>query len=66
MAAGGVVAKARAGGTAAVATQEIRGDAALIEKDVVPPIAQRLPLVPVPAGGGDVRPALFVGVYGFF
>jgi hypothetical protein len=32
----------------------------------VPHIAERLPVAPPAAGGDDVRPTLFVGVYRFF
>ena len=53
-------------GTAAVAPEQIGRDAAFIEKDVLPHIAERLPLAPPAPLSGDVGPALFVGVYGFF
>jgi hypothetical protein len=66
MATGRVVPKAGAAGTAAVAAQQIGGDAALVEKHVVPHVAERLPRVPLPARGRDIRPALIVGVYRFF
>jgi hypothetical protein len=49
-----------------IAPEEIRGHAALIEKDVLPHVAERLPLAPVASLSGDVGTALFVGVYGFF
>ena len=65
-AAGRVIVEPRAAGTAAIPAQQIGGDAALIEKDVLPDIAQRLPVAPVAPGRSDVRPALFVGVDRFF
>ena len=61
-----MITQARAAGTAAIAPQQIRRDAAFIEKDVLPHVAQRLPRPPLPAGRGDVRPTLLVGVYRFF
>jgi hypothetical protein len=64
--AGRVIAEAQAAWAAAVASQQIGRDAGFVEKDEVPGIAQRLRLLPVAAGRGDVRTALFVGVYGFF
>ena len=66
MAAGRVIVEARAAGTAAIPPQQIGRDAAFIEKDVLPDIAQRLPVAPVAPGRRDIRPALFVGVYRFF
>ena len=62
----GVIAESGAAQTAAVAPQQIRRDAALVEKDILAYVAQGLPRLPLPPGGGDIRPALFVGVYGFF
>jgi hypothetical protein len=29
-------------------------------------VAKRLPRLPLPPGGGDIRPTLLVGVYRFF
>jgi hypothetical protein len=52
--------------TAAIPAQQISRNAALIEKDVLTHIAQRLPCLPLAAGRRDIRTALFVGVYGFF
>jgi hypothetical protein len=51
---------------AAVAAQQIRRHAAFIQKDVLPHVTQRLRRGPLPARRGNVRPALFVGVYRFF
>ena len=62
----GVIAEPGAAQTAAVAPQQIRRHAALIEKDVLAHIAERLPRPPLAARGHDIRPTLFVGVYGFF
>ena len=64
--AGRVIAEPQATSAAAVTPQQIGRDARFVKKDEVPGIAQRLRLVPVAAGRGDVRAALFVGVYGFF
>ena len=58
--------EARAAGASAVAPQQISRDAAFIEEHVLAHVAQRLPRPPLPAGGGDIRPALLVGVYRFF
>ena len=66
MTAGRVIAEARARGTAAIAAQQIRRDAAFIEEDVLAHVAQRLPRPPLAPRRGDIRPALFVGVYRFF
>ena len=66
MAARRVVVQTRAARTAAIASQQIGGDAALIEKDVLAHIAQRLPRPPLATRRGDIRTTLFVGVYGFF
>ena len=66
MAARRVIVQARAARAAAIASQQVGGDAALIKKDILAHIAQGLPRLPVPAGRGDIRPALFVGVYRFF
>ena len=66
MTAGRVVREPQAARTPAVAPEEIGGNAALIEKDVLPHVAERLPRAPVTPLSGDVGAALFVGVYGFF
>ena len=66
MTARSVIREARAARTAAVAPQQIGGDATLIDKDVPPDVAQRQPGAPAAALSGDVGPPLFVGVYGFF
>ena len=64
--AGRVIAHTRATRTAAIASDEIRGDATFIEKNVVSKIAERLPLPPAAPLSGDVGPPLFVGVNRFF
>lgn len=66
MATRGVIAQPRTPGAAPIAAQQIRRDTAFIQKDVLAHIAERLPPRPPPSFSGDVRPALFVGVYGFF
>ena len=63
---GRVVADSGAARTAAVAPQQISGDAALVEKDVPTEIPEALPLAPVAPLNDDVGTPLFVGVYGFF
>ena len=64
--AGRVIAEPQAAWAAAVAPQQIGRHAGFVEKDEMPGIAERLRLLPVAAGRGDVRATLFVGVYGFF
>ncbi len=61
-----VVVQSGAPRTATVATQEIGGDAALVQKDVLAGIVQRQRVAPRAALRGDISPSLFVGVYGFF
>ena len=61
-----VIAEPQAAEAATVAPQQIGRDAGFVEKDEVPGIAQRLRILPVAAGRGDVSAALFVGVDGFF
>lgn len=61
-----VIPEACAARTAAIATQEVGRDARFINEDVGARVVQRLRGVPLAPGGRDVRPALFVGVYGFF
>ena len=63
VAAGGVIAKAFAARAAAVAAEQIRRHAAFIEEDILPDVAERLPVAPVLAGHDDIRAPLFVGVY---
>jgi hypothetical protein len=64
--AGGVVSEPVAAWAAPIPAQQIRGHATFIEKHVALHVAQRLPRAPLPARRHDVRPALLVGVYGFF
>lgn len=52
--------------TAPVPAEEIGRDAAFVEEDIAADVPERLPVPPVFARGNDVRPALFVSVYGFF
>ena len=61
-----VIAEPRAARTSPIAPQQIRRDPALVEEQVVPYVAHGLHARPLPARRGDVRPTLFVGVYGFF
>jgi len=51
---------------APIPAQQIGRDAALIQKDVLAHVPQGLHPRPLPARSGDIRPALFVGVYRFF
>jgi hypothetical protein len=66
MTAGRVIAEPRPAKTAPIAAEKVRGHAALIEEDVLPDVAQWLPLAPSPPFSGDVGPALFVRVNRFF
>ena len=66
MAARRMVVEPDAARTPAIAPQQIRRDAALVEPHVLPHIAQRLPQAPVPPRRGDISAALLVGVYRFF
>jgi hypothetical protein len=66
MAAGRVIVQSHAAETAPVAAQEISRDAAFIEKDVLPGVAQWEPVAPAAPVSGDIRTPLFVRVYRFF
>ena len=66
MPAGRVIAQAYAAWTAPVAAQQISRDAAFIDKDVLPGVAQWQPVAPAAPLSGDVGTSLFVGVYRFF
>jgi hypothetical protein len=61
-----VIAEPRAAETPTVSSEQIRRDATFIEKDVLPGVAERQPVAPAAARGGDVRTPLLVGVYRFF
>jgi hypothetical protein len=61
-----VIAQAHAARTAPVAAQQIGRDAAFIDKDVLPGVAQWQPVAPAAPLSGDVGTSLFVGVYRFF
>ena len=61
-----VVAQPDPAWTAAVSPQQIRGDAAFIEEDILAHVAQGQPVTPATAISGDVGPSLFVGVDRFF
>ena len=66
MAARRVIPEADASRTASVAAQQVRGYVGFVDEDVAARIVQRLRVAPMAAGRGDIRPTLFVGVYGFF
>jgi len=66
MAARRVIAQPDAAETATIAAQQIGGDAAFIDEDILPGVAQRQPVAPAAPLSGDVRSPLFVGVYRFF
>jgi hypothetical protein len=66
MAARRVITQPHAAKAAPVTAQQIGRDAAFIEKDVVPGVAQREPVAPAAPFSGDVGTPLFVGVYRFF
>jgi hypothetical protein len=61
-----VIVKPVATRAAAIAPQQVRRDAAFIEKHVLSGIADRQPVPPLLTRRDDIRPALFVGVNGFF
>jgi hypothetical protein len=64
--AGRVIGEPRATAAPAVQAQEVGGDTALVEKDVLPNVSERLPVTPATSFGGDGWAPLFVGVYRFF
>jgi len=64
--AGRVIAEPQAARAPPIASEQIGRDAGFIDEDVPARIAERLPVLPAAACRGDVRPALFVGVYRFF
>ena len=66
MTAGRVVVEPRPTRTSTVPSQQIGSDAAFVEKEVLPHIAERLPLTPAAPLSDDVRASLLVGVNGFF
>jgi hypothetical protein len=66
MPAGRVIAEPHATEAASISAQQIGRDAAFIEKDVLPGVAQRQPVAPAAPLSRDVGAALFVGVYRFF
>ena len=61
-----VVVQACAARAATIASQEVGGDATLIEKNILAHVAQRLRVVPPATRRGDIRTPLLVGVYRFF
>ena len=61
-----VIVEARAPETPTVAAKQVGRDAAFIEKDVLPRVAERQPVSPAAALSGDVGAPLFVGVDRFF
>ena len=61
-----VIANARAAQAAGVAADEIRGHARFVDEDILARVAEWQRLMPPAPGGRDIRPTLFVGVYGFF
>ena len=66
MPAGGVITQTHPAQTAPVAAQQIGRDAAFIDEDVLPRVAQRQPRAPATPLSGDVGATLFVGVDRFF
>ena len=62
----GVIVDAGAPPTPAVATQQVGGDPAFIQKDEPPRVNRRRDASPVRPGRGDVRPILFGGAYRVF
>ena len=66
VAAGRVIVKPLPAWTAAVAAQEIRRHATFIQEHILAHVADRQPVIPPATLRDHVRPALLVGVYGFF
>lgn len=66
MAARCVIPQPQAARAAAVAAQQIGGDARLVEKDIAARIVQGQRVLPPATRGGNIRATLFVGVYRFF
>jgi hypothetical protein len=66
MAAGRVITQPHAAETPPVPPQQIGRDAAFVEEDVLPRVAQWQPIAPAASFSGDVGASLFVGVYRFF
>ena len=62
----GVVVQPYAAETPALAAEQIGRHPAFIEEHVLADVSQRLPRPPLPPRRRDVRPALLVGVHGFF
>jgi hypothetical protein len=61
-----VVAQPYPARTASIPAEEIRGDARFVDEDVARGVVQRQRGAPAAPGGRDIRPALFIGVNGFF
>jgi hypothetical protein len=61
-----VIAQPHAAETAPIPAQQIGRHAAFIDEHVSRGVAQRQPVAPAAPLSRDVRPSLFVGVYGFF
>ncbi len=61
-----VIAESQTARASPVAPQEMGRDTRFIEKDVAARIAERQPVLPAAARGGDIRAPLFVGVNRFF
>ena len=62
----GVIRDAIASPAARIAAQEIRRHARFVHEHILPSIMERLHHDPLPPRRRDIRPTLFVGVYGFF
>ena len=63
---GRVVAQPEAPRAAAVAADQVGGDARLVDEDVAARIVQGKGVLPPPPRGGDISAPLFVGEYRFF
>ena len=61
-----VIVEPRAAQTAAKPSQQVGRHPTFIEKPILAHLAQGLPQPPLPPIGRDIRPSLFIGVYGFF
>lgn len=61
-----VIAEPRPAQTPPIPTEEVGGDTALIQEDILADVAQRLPIAPPTPFSRNVGSALFVGVNRFF
>jgi len=56
-----VVAQSQGARAAAIASEQIGGDAGLVDEDVAAPVVERQRVLPPPPRSGDISASLFVG-----